>query len=260
MDSASRTLLIRADADGQIGTGHVMRCLALAETWQEEGGMARIVTTAGVPEWVRLRLSEAGIPIEILDANAGSRDDALVTARRAQDLAAGAIVLDGTSFDASFLRLMPSGPWWTLVVDDTGGRYSAVDFVVNPNFGASVELYSGCDSGVRLLLGIEYALLRREFRSARSPWRRREDRAFRLLATFGGGDTDSELCRFLEWIAPDSLSRELKVVVTGEADFAQRALHALSGSFASTDIVRQPANMAAAMGWAGIKYCPGKHA
>jgi len=31
-------LYIRADADGKIGTGHIMRCIALAQAWQDQGG------------------------------------------------------------------------------------------------------------------------------------------------------------------------------------------------------------------------------
>ena len=34
------TLLIRADASVAIGTGHVMRCLALVQAWQDAGGQA----------------------------------------------------------------------------------------------------------------------------------------------------------------------------------------------------------------------------
>ena len=43
MDERGR-LLIRADANAQMGTGHLMRCLALGQAWQAQGGNTIFIT------------------------------------------------------------------------------------------------------------------------------------------------------------------------------------------------------------------------
>ncbi|GAH09486.1 unnamed protein product, partial [marine sediment metagenome] len=40
----NKTLLIRADASKEIGHGHVVRCLALAQEWQSRGGEVAMVS------------------------------------------------------------------------------------------------------------------------------------------------------------------------------------------------------------------------
>ena len=76
-------LLIRADADTEIGTGHVMRCLALAQGWREAAGEAVFAMATDAPS-LEKRLAEEGFEVERLAAEPGSTEDAAAAARLAQ--------------------------------------------------------------------------------------------------------------------------------------------------------------------------------
>lgn len=72
------SLFIRTDASPQIGTGHVMRCLALAQAWTKTGGAVHFVC-ANITPSLEERLVSEGFQIHKIKTTPGSIDDAAQT-------------------------------------------------------------------------------------------------------------------------------------------------------------------------------------
>ena len=191
-----------------MGTGHVMRCLALAQAWQDAGGRAAFVS-AECPPPLADRLRGEGAAVIDIRAEPGGAEDARLTARRAEREGARWISADGYHFGAEYQRALKAAGSRLLFVDDEAhaGQYCA-DLVLDQNGYACEDLYASREPWTRLLLGTRYALVRREFR--RWAGRRLEvpDVARRVLVTMGGGDSANvtlKVLRGLELIRADPM-------------------------------------------------------
>lgn len=247
-------LVIRADADSVMGTGHVMRCLALAEAWIDRDGEVLFVGRIE-PEPLRRRMESAGVGlVELTGCHPAPADLAAMCFLAGEQLdqqnALGWLVLDGYHFDGSYLQAMRDAGWQLLVIDDLGQipEYHC-EVLLNQNLYAPSLVYQ-CSPGTVMLLGPRYALLRREFRCLGEE-RSLPDSAQRLLITMGGGDEHNVTAKVLSALALSGLEDIEVKAVLGPANSHAKELGALvAGLPFRCELARNVADMAALIRWA----------
>jgi UDP-2,4-diacetamido-2,4,6-trideoxy-beta-L-altropyranose hydrolase len=247
------TILIRADANVAIGTGHVMRCLALAQAWQDAGGHAIFAFAETTASLVR-RLQDESIEIQRIEAQSGDEEDAGVTVGIANATNPDWIVVDGYHFGADYQEAIRSSMWRILFVDDNGHarRYSA-NVVLNQNSHASEGLYVQREPYTRLLLGPRYAMLRREFRA--SGHREREIRGVgnRILLAMGGSDPENLTRRIIAALENVHEFRlEIVAVVGGSNPHLEDIEDGVAGSRHHIRVARNATDMPGLMAWADL--------
>ncbi|MBK8136736.1 MAG: UDP-2,4-diacetamido-2,4,6-trideoxy-beta-L-altropyranose hydrolase [Chloroflexi bacterium] len=245
-------LLIRADASAEIGTGHVMRCLALAQAWQDRGG-AVTFCCASLPPALASRLASENIIVCMLDVAAASMADADAVIRLAGEIGASAVVVDGYVFGAAYQRRLKDAGLRLLFIDDNvhAEQYYA-DFVLNQNIHADAEMYMHCEPYTRLLLGTSYALLRREFRYW-CGWRRPTINSVeKLLLTLGGSDPNNLTEQILTLLEDHYQTLSIRVITgSGNLHYGSLKQRAQQSSHRVT-VHQNVSDMPEQMAWADI--------
>jgi UDP-2,4-diacetamido-2,4,6-trideoxy-beta-L-altropyranose hydrolase len=210
----SNTLIVRADANVEIGTGHVMRCLALAQAWLDRESQVIMVMAEETPLLEALLKSE-GIEIIRLSSQKESEGDAIQTARLGLQMGASWVVVDGYKFNANYQWEIKNSGLNLLFIDDYGhADHYYADLVSNQNIHAHEGLYKSREPYTQLLLGPRYILLRREFLKWRG-WRRKISEVGRkILVTIGGSDPNNMTLKVIQALQQVDLpGLEAKIIV-----------------------------------------------
>jgi UDP-2,4-diacetamido-2,4,6-trideoxy-beta-L-altropyranose hydrolase len=237
-----RTVLVRCDASVAIGTGHAMRCLALAQAWQDSRATAVFAMAQATPAIEEL-LQRESIEIARLKVEPGSAGDVQETVALARAKRASWVVVDGYGFGADYQLGLKNAGVKVLFIDDNGhaGHYSA-DLVLNQNAHAHDGFYPSRETSTRLLLGPRFAMLRREFTSWRE-WKRENPAiARKLLVTMGGSDPDNLTQRVVEAILSDG-NFETTVVAGGSNPHLANLRQIVSGSGREVRLLENVTNM-----------------
>jgi UDP-2,4-diacetamido-2,4,6-trideoxy-beta-L-altropyranose hydrolase len=214
-------IVIRADASVSTGTGHVMRCLTLADAARDRRATVVFVCRAQPGDLCDL-IEARGFKIKRIagdDDAAAWKEDAEQTTLAIQSLEAipDWLVVDHYALDHRWESALRGAVGRIMVIDDLANRSHDCDLILDQNYGDNLasryeELVPRqCVRAV----GPRFALLRREFRQARRALRPRDGRLERLLVAFGGSDPTNESGKALAALAQPAF-RDLDIeVVTG---------------------------------------------
>lgn len=199
-------VLVRADASVNIGTGHIMRCLTLAEELVNSGFDIEFVCQA-VPDTLCNHISKKGFYINRLDISHNDtsifdwKNDAQATIdvlinKGNVDL----LIIDHYGIDKRWEQAVKPYVNRIMVIDDLANRQHDCDILLDQNYYHNMESrYKGLvPEQCMLLLGLSYALLRKEFFHVRNTLRVRDGNVKRLLICFGGSDPTNETAKALE--------------------------------------------------------------
>ncbi|WP_181259243.1 UDP-2,4-diacetamido-2,4,6-trideoxy-beta-L-altropyranose hydrolase [Pseudoduganella armeniaca] len=259
-------VVIRADAAPAIGTGHVMRCLTLADRLRAMGAVVRFICRAHGGH-LRDLIAARGFAVELLPAPdaafAAAGHAGWLGASQAQD-AADTLALLGSSprpdwlvvdhygIDQEWQRLLRPAARHILVIDDLADRVHDCDVLVDQNLApAGAARYDGLvPAHCARLCGPRYALLREEFAEARATLAARDGTVRRLFVFLGGADQHNDTGSVLSALAGiDDIETD---VVIGGANPHHEALARQCAALPGVRLHRQVDNVAALMARADL--------
>ena len=251
-------IIIRTDASTQIGTGHIMRCLALAQAWQDTHGQPIFIMTNPIPA-LEERLKSEGMKVVHLTVEPGSLADAQETAALAHQFETNWVVVDGYQFGRAYQQTIKNSGLNLLFIDDYGhAKHYYADFVLNQNISANEQWYQHRKPYTQLLLGTRYTLLRREFWQWRGWQRTVPPVAKKVLVTLGGADPDNvtlKVIQALQLVEVEEL--EAVVVVGGSNPHYETLKMAGQDSRCPIRLQRNVTNMPELMAWADVAISAG---
>ncbi|MES0879091.1 UDP-2,4-diacetamido-2,4,6-trideoxy-beta-L-altropyranose hydrolase [Roseibium sp. SCP14] len=226
-------IAFRTDASLKIGTGHVMRCLTLANALHRtgceclfvsrelDGNLIDLVASLGF-EVIRLnspfsRNEAPSSPSHAHWAEVPWMQDADETGIALSGFRPDWVVLDHYSFDYKWEhRVVAETSAKLFVIDDLADRYHQADLLLDQTVGRQSSDYENLvPATCQILAGTKFSLLREEFanRRAMSLLERNQKSIKRILVTLGGVDLGNTTTQVLKKLLEQDLPSEVEVSV-----------------------------------------------
>lgn len=225
-------VIFRVDASLRIGTGHVMRCITLADELIATGAQCQFICREHEGHLIDQLRSRGFVvyALEVLSSSdlanpnlahsdwlgATQEDDAAQCERILADIRPDLLVVDHYGLDMRWERSLSPYCGMLMVIDDLADRQHACDILLDQTFGRECADYQLLVSNECLILcGSQYALLRPEFARYRTDSLSRRDHPSlrELLITMGGIDIDNVTGRVLDLLNNSALPSDCQITI-----------------------------------------------
>ncbi|NQY86538.1 MAG: UDP-2,4-diacetamido-2,4,6-trideoxy-beta-L-altropyranose hydrolase [Colwellia sp.] len=227
--------VIRADAGLNIGIGHIMRCMALAE-WALDYDLTAVLITRELPKGLQKNIRLLNTEIRLLPNNnecnslgdythsswlsTSERTDAEQTADiilrelRERRCSPSFIIVDHYALAAPWeIKINKFAP--ILCIDDLNDRPHHCKWLLDQTFNKSNKSYYGLiNASCKLYIGTDYALLRKEFQRHKHADERTFpslDANWNVLITLGGVDKFNVTALMLSLLSQTKMFHRLNI-------------------------------------------------
>ena len=262
MTKQDRNLFIRVDAGTEIGTGHVMRCLTLAESLKKKfngiffisndilGNLSNFVEDMGYK--IYLIQGHTHIEGQIVQSNTYKKyiendvnqcKNIIKFYKNSRNW----LLVDHYGIDQRWESKIRNDVEKIIVIDDLANRKHDCDILIDQNFYKNMrERYNKLVSKNCIqILGPKYALLRQEFTITRRKLKRK-NKLKHILVSFGGSDPTNETSKAIRGLKLLNSQHKIDVVV-GNSNPNKNSIKRLCSSITSISFHHQTNNISKIM-------------
>jgi UDP-2,4-diacetamido-2,4,6-trideoxy-beta-L-altropyranose hydrolase len=268
-------VFFRTDASLLIGSGHIMRCLTLAEELRDVGAEVHFMFRAhpgnlngliwekgfqchelpGAPESVQTSGKSQDSRSEYADwLGVSQQRDAAETIKAIGNEYPDWLIVDHYGLDEEWEKLLRPHIAKIMVIDDLADRRHDCDLLLDQNFFIDAEKrYDELASpSCTKFLGPNYALLRNEFSETRKLLPSRSGEVKRVFVFLGGVDSENLSAKVLEALSTPELAHLAVDIVIGKQNPNRKELDKLVAVRDRTTLHVQIQNIAELMGRADL--------
>lgn len=194
-----RKVFFRADAGADIGYGHFIRTLALADMLKDDFDCTFFTQTP--TDYQRQEVANVCKLVELPSSD--EKFQKFLDFLKGDEI----VVLDNYFYTTDYQRKIKDKGCKLVCVDDMHDKHYVADVVVNHG-AINGSLYS-CESYTKLCLGLQYALLRMPFLSQGTKGKSKGH----WLVSFGGTDYDNLTSKYVGYLHTSPSVKSITVVV-----------------------------------------------